>query len=155
MSNQARLVRIFQALLRFPMSTSLNPPPRSNASAEPGVQPADGYAGDISPQLAHDWVKTGAAVLVDVRTDAEREWVGYIPGAVNIAWKQWPGMEVSAGFDDAIRLAVTNGKRVVMLCRSGVRSIAAARRASQLGWRLTTSWKALKATPTQPGTVAR
>jgi sulfur dioxygenase len=68
-----------------------------------------------------------------VRTDAEREWVGFVPGAVAVAWKQWPGMEVSASFDTAIREAVPTGKRALMLCRSGVRSIAAARRATGFG----------------------
>ena len=35
-------------------------------------------------------------------------------------------------FDDAIRLA-SNGKKLVLLCRSGVRSVAAAKRATELG----------------------
>ncbi|NBO01483.1 MAG: rhodanese-like domain-containing protein, partial [Betaproteobacteria bacterium] len=35
-------------------------------------EPAEGYAGDVSPQLAWAWVQSGRAVLVDVRTDAER-----------------------------------------------------------------------------------
>ena len=69
------------------------------------VSPAEGYAGDITPQHAWQWVQAGQAVLVDVRSDAEREWVGYVP----------------------------EGGRAVLLCRSGVRSIAAARRATELG----------------------
>ena len=44
------------------------------------ARPAAGYAGDVSPQLAYKWWRSGDAVLVDVRTDAEREWVGFIPG---------------------------------------------------------------------------
>jgi glyoxylase-like metal-dependent hydrolase (beta-lactamase superfamily II) len=44
------------------------------------ARPAAGYAGDVSPQLAYKWWQSGEAVLVDVRTDAEREWVGFIPG---------------------------------------------------------------------------
>lgn len=95
--------------------------------------PAEGYAGDVTPQLAAQWVASGEAVLVDVRTDAEREWVGYVPGAVGLAWKQWPGMALNAGFDEGIRAAVPAGKKAVLLCRSGVRSIAAARRATELG----------------------
>jgi rhodanese-related sulfurtransferase len=94
--------------------------------------PAEGYAGDVSPQLAHQWVVAGEAVLVDVRSDAEREWVGFVPGAVPLAWKQWPGMAINPLFDDGIRAAAQNQK-VVLLCRSGVRSIAAAKRATELG----------------------
>ncbi|TXH34117.1 MAG: MBL fold metallo-hydrolase, partial [Burkholderiaceae bacterium] len=31
-------------------------------------------------QLAWQWVQQGEAVLVDVRTDAAREWAGFVPG---------------------------------------------------------------------------
>ncbi|MBK0392061.1 MBL fold metallo-hydrolase [Ramlibacter sp. CrO1] len=95
---------------------------------------ATGYAGDVSPQLAHDWWQEGEAVLVDVRSDAEREWVGFVPGAVPLAWKQWPGMAINPAFDEGLRAAVPQGKKAVLLCRSGVRSIAAARRATELGF---------------------
>ncbi len=95
--------------------------------------PADGYAGDISPQLAWQWVSTGQAVLVDVRSDAERDWVGHVPGALAVVWKQWPGMRLNTDFDAQIRAAVPPATPALLLCRSGVRSIAAARRATELG----------------------
>ena len=98
-----------------------------------GVSPATGYAGDVTPEQAAQWMADGAAVLVDVRTDAEREWVGYVPGAIGIAWKQWPGMAMNSAYDDALRAAVPPGKKAVMLCRSGVRSVSAAKRATELG----------------------
>jgi sulfur dioxygenase len=91
-----------------------------------------GYAGDVSPSTAYEWMQSGQAVLVDVRSDAEREWVGFVPGAVPVAWKQWPGMAMNPSFDQAVK-AAAGGKKIVLLCRSGVRSIAAARRATELG----------------------
>jgi sulfur dioxygenase len=97
------------------------------------VRGAVGYAGDISGLLACQWWQAGDAVLIDVRTDAEREWVGFIPGAVALAWKQWPGMVLSPGFEAGLRQAVPAGKKAVLLCRSGVRSIAAAKCAAELG----------------------
>jgi glyoxylase-like metal-dependent hydrolase (beta-lactamase superfamily II)/rhodanese-related sulfurtransferase len=126
------------------------PPPRRIAEAVPAnltsgirhdagggallhARPAAGYAGDVSPQLAFKWWRAGEAVLIDVRTDAEREWVGFIPGAIPIAWKQWPGMAMNSTFDEALRTAVPKGRKAVLLCRSGVRSISAARRATELG----------------------
>ena len=75
------------------------------------IAPAAGYAGDITPQQAWQWVQDGTAVLVDVRSSAELEWVGCVPNAA----------------------AVPQGQSVVLLCRSGVRSIAAAKRATELG----------------------
>lgn len=97
------------------------------------VNPASGYAGDITASLAWQWVQSGEAVLVDVRSDAEREWVGCVPGAVALAWKQWPGMTMNASFDEDLEAAMPAGKKAVLLCRSGVRSVAAARRATELG----------------------
>ncbi|MCU4118251.1 rhodanese-like domain-containing protein [Variovorax sp. N23] len=102
-------------------------------SQDTGFTPADGYAGDVTPTQAAQWVADGRAVLVDVRSDAEREWVGYVPGAVPLAWKQWPGMAMNPGFDEGLRAAVPAGGKAVLLCRSGVRSIAAAKRATELG----------------------
>ncbi|BDB71989.1 MULTISPECIES: rhodanese-like domain-containing protein [Comamonas] len=97
------------------------------------IQPAAGYAGDVPAELAWQWLQAGEAVLVDVRTDAEREWVGKVPGAVAVPWKQWPGMAANQNFDAELRAAVPEGKKVVLLCRSGVRSVAAAQRAAGLG----------------------
>lgn len=103
------------------------------APDEHGVRAAVGYAGDMSPATAWAWVQAGRAALVDVRTDAEREWVGFVPGALAVAWKQWPGMALNPDFDAQVRAAAQHGQPLAMLCRSGVRSIAAARRATELG----------------------
>ena len=42
-------------------------------------------------------------------------------------------MALNADFDAGLQAAVPGGKKVVLLCRSGVRSVAAARRATELG----------------------
>ena len=97
------------------------------------VIPAHGYAGDIPPALAWQWVQAGNAVLVDVRTDAERAWVGQVPGAKVVAWKQWPQMLMNPDFDTQLQAVVPSGSKVLLLCRSGVRSEAAAQRATELG----------------------
>ena len=97
------------------------------------ITPAAGYAGDIPAALAWQWVQSGEAVLVDVRTDAERAWVGQVPGAIPVQWKLWPSMATNPDFDAQLQAAVPAGGKVVLLCRSGVRSVAAAARATQLG----------------------
>jgi glyoxylase-like metal-dependent hydrolase (beta-lactamase superfamily II)/rhodanese-related sulfurtransferase len=104
----------------------------ADAALDWAVRPQAAYAGDVSAHLAWQWVSSGEAVLVDVRSDAEREWVGFVPDAVPVAWKQWPGMAMNAAFDEQIQSAAGD-KVVVLLCRSGVRSIAAAKRATELG----------------------
>ena len=103
------------------------------ASPDLHVIPAQDYAGDIPAPLAWQWVQSGQAVLVDVRTDAERVWVGQVPGALAVQWKLWPGMASNPDFDAQLQAAVPAGSKVVLLCRSGVRSVAAATRAAQLG----------------------
>lgn len=110
-----------------------------NADSSPAPErdqprPAQGYAGDVTPELACRWWQEGQAVLVDIRTDAERDWVGFVPGAVNIEWKHWPGMQVRADFDEELRARVPPGSKLVMLCRSGVRSVASSKRATELGY---------------------
>ena len=68
----------------------MNPSNIPSSAPAPGdsPRPAAGYAGDITPALAWHWLQTGQAVLIDVRTDAEREWVGFVPGAVSVPWKK-------------------------------------------------------------------
>jgi sulfur dioxygenase len=93
-----------------------------------------GYSGDVSPQLAHRWWKSGEAYLVDIRTNAERAWVGFIPEVPSIEFKIWPGMAVNPEFDTQLKAAVPAGAKVVLLCRSGLRSVPAAQRAQALGF---------------------
>jgi sulfur dioxygenase len=98
--------------------------------------PADGYAGDITVEEAHRAWRAGEAVLVDIRSDAERAWVGFVPDAEVAAWKQWPAMTINERFDDEIRAiaAKRSGKALLMLCRSGIRSIPSSKRATELGF---------------------
>ena len=48
------------------------------------------YAGALLPQEAHTLMDAGAK-LVDVRTKAELEWVGRVPGSLAVEWNTWPG----------------------------------------------------------------
>jgi rhodanese-related sulfurtransferase len=120
-------------LVKNPVMTDSDRTSPSAAAARDIIRPADGYAGDVTPELASRWLASGQAVMVDVRSDAEREWVGFVPGSVGLAWKQWPGMALNPGFDEGVKAAVPAGAKAVLLCRSGVRSIAAAKRATELG----------------------
>ena len=87
----------------------------------------------LTPAQIQAEVQAGKAVLVDVRTDAERAWVGFVPGAEALAWKQWPGMGPNPDFDAGVQALGAGSRKLLMLCRSGVRSVAAAQRATVLG----------------------
>jgi rhodanese-related sulfurtransferase len=82
-----------------------------------------------------------AAALVDVRTEAEWTFVG-VPDlsqagkrVLLIPWQVFPTMAVNADFVEQMADAgVTPADRIYYLCRSGVRSLAAARAAIACGF---------------------
>jgi rhodanese-related sulfurtransferase len=99
-----------------------------------------GYAGDLTPREAWDLLtERPDAVLVDVRTAAEWSFVG-VPDTsslgrdpVAVEWNRYRGGR-NEGFLDEVRSAgVAPGAPVVFLCRSGQRSAAAARAATEAG----------------------
>jgi rhodanese-related sulfurtransferase len=85
--------------------------------------------------------KDPKAQLVDVRTDAEWNFVG-LPDlssagkqVVPIQWQVYPTMVRNDGFADQLREAgFTAEHRIYFICRSGQRSFAAAQAAQQAGF---------------------
>ncbi|THF63818.1 rhodanese-like domain-containing protein [Pseudothauera nasutitermitis] len=93
------------------------------------------YQGALTPREAAEvWRLAPGARLVDVRTRAEWDWVGRVPGAVEIEWQTWPGMQPNPNFIAQLRQQVDAEALVLFLCRSGVRSKAAASAAVQAGY---------------------
>ena len=92
------------------------------------------YSGDISVEEA--WRRLGdetSAVLVDVRTAAEWNFVGApdLSGigkqAVRVSWQTLPKMEKNAAFVEEVRAQTSDtNASLLFLCRSGARSQAAA-----------------------------
>ena len=102
-----------------------------------------GYAGDVSPTEAWQKLATDPrAVLVDVRTQAEWSYVG-LPDLGPLAkpvhrlsWQIFPEMQVNAGFLDGVKAAgIAPDQPILLLCRSGVRSAAAAKLLTEHGFR--------------------
>ena len=93
------------------------------------------YTGEVSPQEAADLLRLApGAKLVDVRTRAEWDWVGRIPGAIEIEWNQYPGGVRNPHFLAELKRQVDPEALVLFICRSGVRSIAAATAATEAGY---------------------
>lgn len=98
------------------------------------------YAGDVTPSEAFAAVTENEdAVLVDVRTRAEWSYVG-VPRLdaqrepLLVEWQQYPDGSLNDSFVDELRAAgIGEGTPVYFLCRSGVRSIAAAEAATAAG----------------------
>jgi len=94
------------------------------------------YRGALLPAEALAlWQSVEGAQIVDVRTRAELDWVGRVPGAVHIEWNHYPGGIRNARFAEELKLSVErSGAPVMFLCRSGNRSHFAAAVAAQLGY---------------------
>ena len=81
------------------------------------------------------------AQVIDVRTDAEWAYVG-LPDLsaadkqpVLIPWQLFPSMQVNSGFvDQMMQAGLTPSHKLYFLCRSGVRSLAAAQAAQAAGF---------------------
>lgn len=96
------------------------------------------YKGDVAPSDAYEQIEADPkAVLLDVRTVPEWNFVG-IPAVarlLRVEWQQYPTMDVNAGFVQAvIDAGVEKDAPVFALCRSGVRSIAAAEALTAAGF---------------------
>ena len=90
------------------------------------AEPA-GYAGGLSPVDAWTLFATGHAVLVDVRTVEELAYVGRVPGSLHVPWATGTAQTRNPRFLREFEKRVPQKDDVVLLlCRSGKRSVAAA-----------------------------
>ena len=103
-------------------------------AAERGQQLKLPYAGALTPMEAFALMQAGAK-LVDVRTRPELLYVGRVPGSVLVEWQTYPGNTRNPEFLDQLAEAVAPADTLMFLCRSGVRSHAAAATAAQAGFR--------------------
>ena len=101
-----------------------------------------GYAGDLTAQQAHNiLIAEPAAVLVDTRTLAEWQFVG-VPDltksgkeVVFLDWQVYPDMRIRTDFAERLLAkGVSKDQKVLLICRSGVRSRAAALALTQAGF---------------------
>ena len=100
------------------------------------------YAGDLTPDEAFSLLESQPeAILVDVRTRAEWSYVG-VPDLSGVGrspvlseWVTFPDGQRNPQFLDEVSAAATSkAAPVVFLCRSGVRSVAAAEAATAAGF---------------------
>jgi rhodanese-related sulfurtransferase len=109
--------------------------PLLQGSRERAVEQTLGYSGDVSPAQAWELLAEQAAVLVDVRTSEERKFVGYIPGTLSVPWQIGTSLQTNPRFLRELESKVSKDTPVLLLCRSGARSVAAARAATKAGFK--------------------
>lgn len=101
--------------------------------------PGQPYAGAVTPQEAYALLQSDPRVkLVDVRTNAERDWVGRVAISDNqhfaVQWATYPGGAPNPGFGAQLEALASKDDVLLFLCRSGVRSRHSARVATEHGF---------------------
>jgi len=65
------------------------------------------------------------AVLIDCRSEMEYLFVGHPIGAHHVAWNDGPDWDINPHFVGQVKKVASMNRPVVLICRSGQRSIAA------------------------------
>lgn len=97
------------------------------------------YAGAVTPAEAFALLQANPNVkLIDVRTQAERDWVGKVsvPDGQHFAvqWSLYPGGARNEDFLSQLAACAKQDDVLLFLCRSGVRSRHAALAATEHGY---------------------
>jgi rhodanese-related sulfurtransferase len=93
------------------------------------------YAGALLPKEAYELLSLiHGSRLIDVRTQAELDWVGYVPDSLHIEWSDYPSGEHNPDFIKQIQSEVSQDTPLFFMCRSGARSHAAAKLATEVGF---------------------
>ena len=93
------------------------------------------YAGRVSPEEAWKLFVNGQAHLVDVRAAEERKIVGHVPNTFHVAWQTGPALIKNPRFLRELENKLSKDAVILLLCRSGKRSAAAAETATAAGFK--------------------
>ena len=93
------------------------------------------YAGVFTPAEAHQLLTLmPEAKLVDVRSRADWDWVGRIPGAIEVEFMGYPGNALNALFVHMLEAVAAKDSPLLFICRSGGRSHLAATAVTSAGF---------------------
>ena len=80
----------------------------------------------LKPGEAHDFLHQNPdAVLVDCRSEMEYLFVGHPAGAHHVAWNDGPDWAINPHFIGQVQKIASLNRPVVLICRSGQRSVDA------------------------------
>ena len=80
----------------------------------------------LTPKEANEFLqKNPQAVFVDCRSEMEYLFVGHPIGARHIAWNDGPDWDINPHFVGQVKKVASVDRPVVLICRSGQRSVAA------------------------------
>jgi len=80
----------------------------------------------LTPRQAYEFLKSNPeAVFIDVRSELEHMFVGHPADSLLIPWIDGPDWEINPDFVAHVRKAASANRPVVLICRSGKRSLDA------------------------------
>jgi rhodanese-related sulfurtransferase len=104
--------------------------------ADPAVKRVD------PPAAANILKQTAGALLIDVRSRVEFDYVGHPIGAIHVPWKDAPDWQTNPHFVKQVRQLLRDVGRaspedtpILLICRSGGRSLAAGEALAADGFR--------------------
>ena len=89
----------------------------------------------LEPRAAYAYLKqTPDAVFVDCRSEMEYLFVGHPVGSIHVAWNDGPNWEINPDFIAHVRKAAAINRPIVLICRSGNRSLDAGQALEDAGF---------------------
>jgi rhodanese-related sulfurtransferase len=89
----------------------------------------------LTPKEAFEFLKQSPdAVFVDCRSEMEYLFVGHPQGAILVPWNDGPNWDINPEFVSHVKKATSVNRPVVLICRSGNRSLDAGRALEESGF---------------------
>ena len=89
----------------------------------------------LTPNEAFEFLKQNPnAVFIDCRSEMEYLFVGHPQGAILVPWNDGPNWDINPEFVSHVKKATSVNRPVVLICRSGNRSLDAGRALEESGF---------------------
>lgn len=89
----------------------------------------------LEPKAAHQFLHDNpTALFIDCRSEMEFLFVGHPVGAMMIPWNDGPDWDINPHFVAHVKKAASVDRPIVLICRSGNRSVSAGQALEQAGF---------------------
>ena len=89
----------------------------------------------LTPMEAFEFLKQHPdAVFVDCRSEMEYLFVGHPKGSILVSWNDGPNWDINPEFVSHVKKATSVNRPVILICRSGNRSLDAGRALEEAGF---------------------
>jgi len=89
----------------------------------------------FEPREAYEFLKKNPnSIFIDCRSEMEYLFVGHPMGAILVPWNDGPNWEVNPDFVAHVKKAASVDRPIILICRSGNRSLDAGRVLEEAGF---------------------